>query len=42
MAIMRKGLYREYIETLPVCKDCTPKKKLEKKISEIVDEVLGD
>lgn len=41
MAVKRKGLYKEYIETLPVCEKCTPKKKVDEKLLGIVDEILG-
>jgi hypothetical protein len=40
-AIRRQGLYKEYIDTIPVCKDCTPKKRLDEKLARIVDEILG-
>jgi len=41
MAVKRKGLYKEYIETIPVCENCTPKKRMDRKLAEILDEVLG-
>jgi hypothetical protein len=40
VAVRKKGLYKEYIETIPVCKNCTPKKKIAEKLAKIVDEVL--
>lgn len=42
MAVKRKGLYREYVETIPVCEDCTPKRKMDEMLAEIVDEVLKE
>jgi len=41
MAVKRRGLYKEYVETLPVCEKCTPKKKVDEKLLDIVDEILG-
>ncbi|MFP3909614.1 MAG: hypothetical protein ACOC5L_02880 [Halobacteriota archaeon] len=41
IGVKKEDVYKEYTETLPVCKDCTPKTKVRKKLADIVDEVLG-
>lgn len=41
VAVKRKGIYKEFVDTIPVCKNCTPEKRLSDKLAKIVDEVLG-
>ncbi len=41
MVVMRKTIYKkEYYESIPVCKNCLPEKKLKEKLNKIVDEIL--
>ncbi len=40
MVVKRKLVYREYYESVPVCKDCMPEARLRKKLARIVDEVF--
>jgi len=42
LVVKKKTIYKEYEDSIPVCKDCLPKTKLKKKLADIVREVLGD
>jgi len=42
MVVKRKTIYKEYEDSIPVCKDCLPKTRLKKKLARIVNEVFGD
>lgn len=41
VGIKKEDVYKEYTETLPVCRECTPKQKIRRRLADIVDEVLG-
>jgi len=40
MVVKRKLVYREYYESVLLCKNCMPEARLRKKLARIVDEVL--
>ncbi|RLI79651.1 hypothetical protein DRP05_03105 [Archaeoglobales archaeon] len=41
MVVKRKTIYKEFEDSIPVCKDCLPTTSLKKKLVDIVDAVLG-
>lgn len=42
MVVRKKTLYKEYEDSIPVCRDCLPEIKLRGKLAKIVDEVFLD
>lgn len=41
VAVKKEDVYKEYTEALPVCRECTPKQKIRRRLADILDEVLG-
>lgn len=42
VGVKKEDVYKEYTETIPVCRKCTPKQKIKRRLADIVDEVLGE
>jgi|GEM_PF-1573006 ssDNA-binding Zn-finger/Zn-ribbon topoisomerase 1 len=41
-AVHKKTIYRDYEELIPICKHCTPRVLLNRKLSKMLDDVFKD